>query len=204
MFKRHVALSVALALLPLSACTVHVGTNSTTRRHTSTKKSSSFEKRLEFNGMALQVPYTWRGETDGSRMHVVTGGDCQKQGYPEADTCRGFWLFGAEDIARGDEGGPFTPAKPFYPQSDSVPCPNAPETFQTTPQAPTAERLAQVGTGHRGDYREWDITCISPAGGAKEGGFTQRTLHLPQSRILVVDNWETAGLVTRLEQATWS
>lgn len=209
MLKSHrIALSLVLALLPMSACTVKVGSgSSTTTRHKTTKKSSGFhDKPLDFNGMSLRVPYTWSGITDdanGGRVHVVTGNSCDKKGYPEADTCRGFWLFSAEDIARGDEGGPFTAGRPFYPQTDSVPCPIKPSAFQTTNDAPTVQNFMQVGTGHRADYREWKITCISPAGGAEEGSFTQKTIYLPESKILVVDNWDTFGLTTRLEQATW-
>ncbi len=197
-----------LALLPMSACTVKVGSgnSSTTRKHTGTKKTSGNSKPLDFQGMTLRIPYTWSGFADdsvGDRVHVTTGGHCDKKGYPEADTCRGFWLFSAEDIALGNEGRPFTPDRPFYPRTDSVPCPNRPSAFTTTNGAPTVQKLLQVGLGHRADYREWNLTCVSPAGGGDEGGFTQKTVYLPESKILVVDNWNTFGLTTRLEQATW-
>lgn len=218
--RRRISLVLAAAAmaLPLSACTIKLGdgTGSTESSAPSTGTSSSGTngtpsqsgptKDLQVGALTVRIPVSWNAVpngTGGAEWHVLTGGSCPKEGYPEADTCRGWWVFGADQIALGNEGRPYTPDRPFYPRTDSVPCPSDPETFQTTPQAPQAQGFAEVGD-HKGHYREWLITCISPAGGAKTGSFVQRVVYLPDSRILLVDNWRTTGLMAQLRGATWS
>ncbi|WP_103938154.1 hypothetical protein [Thermomonospora echinospora] len=211
------ALVCASVLLPLSACEFEVGTTSPAGGSPDTGPSAGGDapqtgsqdgpagQTIDFNGLNVQLPASWKAVPDGNgggRWHITTGGSCGSYGYLEADACRGWWLLGADDIAQGNEGSPYSPGRPYYPQTDSVPCPTDPETYQTTPQSPQAQGLVPVGD-HRGDYREWAITCISPAGGARTGGFVQRLVYLPESRILVVDNWQTPGLMNLLKNATW-
>lgn len=221
--RRRIALSLAVAsaALPLSACSITIGNDAASSRSASPGASGRTAanggptsartgqggpvQNLRVGTMTLRIPASWHVVTDGDggRRHITTGGSCGASGYPEADTCHGWWVFGAADIALGNEGRPYTPDRPFYPRTDSVPCPTDPSTFQTTPQAPQEQGFAPVGT-HKGHYRAWAITCISPAGGAKTGGFTQREVYLPDSHILILDSWRTPGLTEILRAATWS
>jgi hypothetical protein len=216
--RRRIALVLATGLtaLPLSACTIRIGDGSSAPRQSTTSEGTDGTdgqsgqagptQELKVGAMSVRIPVAWQvvpEDKGAGRWHVLTGGSCDTNGYPEADTCRGFWVFGGQDIALGNEGAEYTPDRPFYPRTDSVPCPNDPESFQTTPQAPAARGFADVGD-HKGHYREWRITCISPAGGAATGDFVQRVVYLPESRILLVDNWQTTGLAGHLRTANWS
>lgn len=211
-------LAAAAAVLPLSACALDLGDTGTaepTRPSAGTRSGSANgsssqagpTKDLQVGALTVRIPQSWNAVRnsagDGAEWHVLTGGSCPQEGYPEADTCRGWWIFEADEIALGDEGRPYTPDRPFYPRTDSVPCPTDPESFQTTPRTARVQGFTDVGS-HKAHYREWQITCISPAGGAKTGGFVQRVVYLPDSRLLLVDNWQTTGLIARLRGATWS
>lgn len=225
--RRRIALSLAAscAALPLAACSITIGDDASGGRSSSGSASPGTGGRTAANGgtpssgtgqggpvqnlrvgaMTLRIPTSWRAVPGGAggRWHITTGGSCAGTDYPRDDTCHGWWVFGAADIALGNEGNPYTPDRPFYPRTDSVPCPTDPSTFQTTPQAPQEQGFAPVGT-HKGHYRAWAITCISPAGGAKKGGFTQREVYLPDSHILILDSWQTPGLSEILSAAVWN
>ncbi|MBA8952299.1 serine/threonine-protein kinase [Actinomadura namibiensis] len=98
----------------------------------------------------------------------------------------------------------------FHPSNDvGHVCPPDPDPARHI--GALGERRVRQGTARVGnrtaEYYEWRMRCVradtqgrvSPS----DPRFTQRTWFLPQSRILVVDEWGTPGLDRILERATW-
>ncbi|MGK5551830.1 hypothetical protein ACSNOI_09470 [Actinomadura kijaniata] len=99
----------------------------------------------------------------------------------------------------------------FHPANDvGHVCPPSPD--MTRHIGALGERRVRQGTARVGnrtaEYYEWRMRCVraddqgqvSPS----DPRFTQRTWLFPQSRILVVDEWNTPGLDRILERATWA
>jgi tRNA A-37 threonylcarbamoyl transferase component Bud32 len=77
----------------------------------------------------------------------------------------------------------------------------APETEATL----IKRGLAPVG-GRQAEYREWRVSCarIIPKYEKTNVTFVHRLWYLPQSKILIVDEWNTPGLDKILQKATWT
>jgi hypothetical protein len=71
------------------------------------------------------------------------------------------------------------------------------------PRVPAARSgFAQVGT-KKAVYREWVIPCNDLRTGAVKASFVQRVWYLPQSQVLIVDEWSVPGLPEVLAGASW-
>ncbi|KAB8191403.1 hypothetical protein FH608_029505 [Nonomuraea phyllanthi] len=156
------------------------------------------------SGLTLYIPITWRVHGAGTDAVQVVTGRCGRPkgwGTPECDA---FYVFGPSYIKRGAEGfGPYTGKRPFYTASDVQPCPSNRKWGEIV--GPKVQRgLRQVGKGHKAAYNAWRSTCVSfSESGRVRARFTQREWYLPQSRILVVDQWNTPGLAGVLKHADW-
>jgi hypothetical protein len=173
---------------------------------------------VEFRGMTLELPGEWEVERredtgvpfDGpavtSEAITVTpnpGPDCDSPAL--VATCPQFHLLGPAGIAVGYEFSPMTENDPFYPRTDVVPCPSPlyvrgpGEVVEEQDLAPIGERMAF--------YRVWEIDCLPlgeelpPGGGSLETFYEQRYWLLPESEILVVDEFTTPGLGEILARA---
>ncbi|MEV4178356.1 hypothetical protein [Nonomuraea sp. NPDC049709] len=158
------------------------------------------------NGLTLYIPIQWKVYGTGTdAVQVVTGkcGKAQGWGTPECDA---FYVFGPKYIKQGAEGfNPYTGKRPFYTATDVQPCPFNRKWYELI--GPKVTRgLRQVGPGHKAAYNAWKSTCVSysDAGTKVRTRFTQREWYLPQSRILVVDQWNTPGLADTLKHADWN
>ncbi|TDD79952.1 serine/threonine protein kinase [Actinomadura darangshiensis] len=74
----------------------------------------------------------------------------------------------------------------------------------------TVNRLAAVGS-KKAEYREWRVPCYTRDDVNRYGptdrtrfSYTERLWYLPQSKILIVDVWNTPGLARILEHAEWT
>ncbi|MFE3457761.1 serine/threonine-protein kinase [Nocardiopsis aegyptia] len=172
---------------------------------------------VEFRGMTLELPAAWeveRREETGtpfegppvtSEAVTVTpnpGPDCDSPAL--VATCPQFHLLGPAGIAVGYEINPMTEDDPYYPRTDVVLCPLPPyvrgpgEVVEEQGLAPVGERTAY--------YRVWEIGCMPlgeqlPPGGSLETFYEQRYWLLPESEILVVDEYTTPGLGEILARA---
>ncbi|GAA2588395.1 serine/threonine-protein kinase [Actinomadura fulvescens] len=94
----------------------------------------------------------------------------------------------------------------FGPETDvSHVCPPRPDLFAVQPITLVKRGLAPVG-GRQAEYREWRIGCVKATSTftATDVSFVQRVWYLPQSKVLIVDEWNTPGLAAILQKATWT
>lgn len=159
------------------------------------------------NGLTLYIPITWRvhgGGTDS--VHVVTGRCAKPEGGFFAPGCRGFWVFGPKAINKGAEGfGPYRSSTGgYYPASDVQPCPVDGRLLRGERVGAHVKGLRQVGPGHKAVYHQFQTRCRTRSGKATGVRFTTREWYLPQSKILVVDEWRTSGLPDALRNADWA
>lgn len=156
-------------------------------------------------GLTLRLPAEWRVyEVRSDWTRVVTGRCAKPKGSYFAPGCDGFWILGPKAIKVGHESfNPYTGKTPFYPATDVQLCPADRKWGLSFASAkPRVEGLRQVGPGHKAAYREWAVVCRSTTGKVKSR-LTQREWYLPQTRILVVDQWNTPGLSGVLARARW-
>jgi hypothetical protein len=170
---------------------------------------------VEFRGMTLELPGEWeverREETgvpfDGpavtsEAITVDTDPDCTP-GETGLE-CPRIRILGPAGIAVGYEINPMTEDDPFYPRTDVTPCP-PPEYVRGPGEVVEEQALAPIGE-RMAFYRVWEIGClplgeVPPAGGSLETFYEQRYWLLPESEILVVDEYTTPGLGEILARA---
>jgi tRNA A-37 threonylcarbamoyl transferase component Bud32 len=102
----------------------------------------------------------------------------------------------------------YRPGRVYIPANDTGHvCPPAPAKYHGAAEPKLVRKgTAKVG-GHAAGYYEWRLTCLveNAVGGLKPTGitFVQKTWFLPQSTLLIIDEWNTPGLDKILEQAQW-
>jgi hypothetical protein len=194
MFKRHLAAAAAVV-----AAAALLSTALPASASAAPAQPLKFRK-----GLTLYIPIQWKVHRFGADVVQVVTGRCgrpQGWGTPECDA---FYLFGPSMIKRGAPGlRPYTGKRPFYTSSDVQPCPYERKWGEAFGSQVT-RGLRQVGAGHKAAYNAWRARCVSYSTGATKGRFTQREWYLPQSRILVVDQWNTPGLSDALKHADWN
>ncbi|MEU4407457.1 hypothetical protein AB0F88_23275 [Streptosporangium sp. NPDC023963] len=155
-------------------------------------------------GLTLEIPNSWRVYRTADRVQVVTGACARPgRGYFQPK-CDSFWVMGPKTLKIGAEGfGPYDPTQgPYYPASDVQRCPTDPKYGQVLGKA-IVVGYRNVGVAHKAHYRVWPGRCVSYSNGGQKSTFNQREWYLPQSKILVVDQWATPGLATILKNAVW-
>ena len=151
-----------------------------------TRASSTTGTSFRFRGMTLAIPDNWKVEANPDGATVANGQPCFRSDLLDRDVCPGFEVHGPDGIAHG---------------TDVSPCTTAPDDGLERGHTLTKGGFAKVGpkTAH---YRAWRVTCVSTEGTQPAGKpYVQRVWYLPRSRILVVDEWSTAGLAEALTAA---
>ncbi|WP_067482066.1 serine/threonine-protein kinase [Actinomadura hibisca] len=159
----------------------------------------------------------------GPVFWVKAGGKCGAKPDPESFgevdrvfSCPGFQVLGESYINPPREltRESYNRTGPFHPGTDITHlCPPAPDKYQAlkpiaTPQNPTAhkptvQKLAPVGS-KKAEYFEWKLTCWNFSGKNRNNpSFRQRIWYLPESKILIVDEWDVPGLPEILARAVW-
>ncbi len=155
-------------------------------------------------GLTLEIPGSWRVYGTADRVQVVTGACARpNRGYFQPK-CDSFWVMGPKAIKIGSEGfGPYRPDQgPYYPASDVQRCPTDPKYGQVIGKA-IVVGYRNVGVAHKAHYRVWPGRCVSYSSAEQKSTFKQREWYLPQSKILIVDQWATPGLSAILKNAVW-
>ncbi|MBB2914763.1 hypothetical protein FHS43_006075 [Streptosporangium becharense] len=166
--------------------------------------SASGTYQVTFRGMTLTFPLKWVSYQEADRIKVVTGSCADRAGDYFTPGCRAFWIFGPERIKRGHEGfNRYTPSRPYYPASDVQACPLNGKYHQVLGKA-TSAGVRQAGSGHKAHYRSWAGRCIVEGNGRQIATFNQREWYLPQSKILIVDQWNTPLLADTIKYADWN
>ncbi|WP_192809901.1 serine/threonine-protein kinase [Actinomadura rudentiformis] len=94
----------------------------------------------------------------------------------------------------------------FAPDTEAThACPPRADLFGIGGQKLVKRGLAPIG-GRQAEYREWQITCakLIPKYEKTNVSFAHRLWYLPQSKVLIVDEWNTPGLAAILQKATWT
>jgi hypothetical protein len=93
----------------------------------------------------------------------------------------------------------------WNPSTGVIGCPGKPSGLRTSPSQPLSDGYAPVTAGRTADYTVWEFGCdVDSVHGPPAFYFQQRDWYLPVSRILIVDEWSTAGLAHILATATWA
>ncbi|MEU7001079.1 hypothetical protein [Nonomuraea sp. NPDC046570] len=166
--------------------------------------ASASEPLVLRKGLTLYLPSAWKVYGYGTdRVHVVTGKCANPRGGYNTPKCDGFWVFGPKAIKTGNQlFHPYTAEQPYYPATDVQQCPFNGKWGQVLGSA-AVRGVRQVGPGHKAHYREWKATCISYGSGAQRMRYTQREWFLPQTKVLIVDQWNTPGLGSVVKNAVW-
>ena len=166
---------------------------------------------LEFRGMTLEVPAEWQAlpdentftNADGEQIFdewvlVNTDPDNPCTLEDRLD-CPHVEIGGPGRIATGRGQQPLTEDDRYYPGGGMEMCEDALGASGSPPQevqslAPVGERMAY--------YRVWSIPCLtSIAPDEQSAYYEQRYWLLPESEIIVVDNFRTGGLAEILADA---
>ncbi|MFI9593714.1 hypothetical protein [Nonomuraea sp. NPDC052265] len=161
---------------------------------------------LFFRGMTLRIPADWQVHRSRDHVVVVTGLLCKKP-EPFAPDCESFWIFGPKEYTNVPVGGgsfTYTGKEQFHPFSGVIPCPFNSNLSWYPGERASYRGLRPMGAGHKAKYTTWPNRCVTNDTGRTTSKWTEREWFLPQSRILVVDAWNTYGLAGVLKRATWS
>jgi hypothetical protein len=159
--------------------------------------------RLTFRAMTIRLLPGWRATRDAAdRVTVASGAACRRS-LGGVD-CPGFLLLGPSQIAIGHELGPYRPERVWHPGAGVEGCPaDRDGLVEQTPARPRTAGFATVGS-KQAVYRVWVVPCLDATTLKPEGSYRQRVWYLPDSRILVVDEWSTPGLAGVLAAATFA
>jgi hypothetical protein len=153
--------------------------------------------------MTIRLLLGWRATRDGpDQVTVAAGGPCRRSAG--GVDCPGFLLLGPSQIAIAHELAPYDPDRVWHPGTGVEGCPvDRDGLVERTPARPRAGGFARVGT-KRAVYRQWVVPCLDAATLKPATSYRQRVWYLPNSRILVVDEWSTPGLAEVLAAATFA
>lgn len=157
-------------------------------------------------GLTLYIPIKWVVHRVGKdRIRVVTGSCANPRGDFFTPGCRSFWILGPEAIKVGSYGfGPYNVRiGGYYPASDVQRCPMNSKLLRSERIGAHKKGLRQVGSGHKAHYHEFTNRCRTEAGKKTGVKYTTREWYLPQSKILIVDEWKTPILADTLKHADW-
>jgi len=163
-----------------------------------TKSKSPEGKPTHVGALTLRLPKGWHVHAGpGKDSAYVTTGGCDSASL----RCPGFRVMGAAQIKNGHEGKPYKTGSPFYPATDAQPCPANPKYVQKLPGRPKSSGYGNVGD-RKAVYYQWTISCVTKGKKPKvKSIFYQWEWYLPQSKLLIVDQWSTSTLGRILKDA---
>ncbi|MEU5879280.1 serine/threonine-protein kinase [Spirillospora sp. NPDC047279] len=205
-----------------------------TRRPASAATSLPPGKPLTFGRLSLRVPPAWKSRTlpviDGQTQvrktpnhrinvpgrcrvpSIITKldereGTTRDQANSYNNYCPSFAVIMTPYRNDGETGwDTFDIKATFAPETEAAHvCPPRADLFGIQEPKLVKRGLAPVG-GRQAEYREWRIGCaeITPKFVRTNVSFVQRLWYLPQTKVLIVDEWNTPGLDKILKEATWT
>jgi hypothetical protein len=98
----------------------------------------------------------------------------------------------------------YEPAYAWHPGTDpSHDCPPRPSLPVARGERLIRQAFVRIGD-RTAEYREWRMQCGDVNVRPVNVFFVQRLWYLPQSRILIVDQWNAPGLTQILARAEWT
>lgn len=158
-------------------------------------------KPTKVGALVLRLPKGWHAHSGpGKDSDYVSTNGCDKASLG----CPGFRVMGAAQIKNGNRGKPYRSGSPFYPAQGAEPCPANPKLVQKLPPAPKSSGYGLIGD-HKAIYHQWTISCVTKGKKPKvKSIFYQWEWYLPESKMLVVDQWSTTTLGKILKWAKFS
>ena len=165
--------------------------------------------------------------TPPDSYYVATANNCDEvveQGgiAPSAYMCRGFFVLGPSffDVPGAYIASPYGTNDSYgvlFNQDEGMSCPrheNLRAVGVEHGATRTAQRFADIGS-KKAEYNQWRVPCYTRDTTADDPigygptrrtrfAYTERLWYLPQSKILVVDLWDTPNLERILKDATWT
>jgi hypothetical protein len=171
-------------------------------------------KTLRFRDLTIPLRLNWVNEPvsskgEGPDSKDIRTGSCHNDLYG-LTWCQGFYVFGPNGGKVGHPPVSYTPRYSWEPYTDVKACPMYANRTRAG-YADQAKSHLQEGTARIGNrtvrYNEWKIGCAAADG--SDGGnpakhFVQKVWYDPQSKIFIVDEWNTPGLREALANATWN
>ena len=157
---------------------------------------------LTFHGMTINLPPGWKtGTVYGNKgQGVRTTGKCVRKDY-----CQGFLLFnrftGRQNASPTNE---YDRKQFWHPGNDANGCMNqsANTYISSFPQQPQRVSTADVG-GKLFNYTEWKVDCYGSDNTTVVSSHIQKVWYDPNSKMYIVDEFNTPGLWDILKKATW-
>ena len=155
-------------------------------------------KPTKVGALLLRLPKGWHAHSGpGKDSDYVTTGGCDSASL----RCPGFRVMGPAQIKKGHKGKPYKPGTPFFPSKDDLSCPASAKLVQKLPGDPKSSGYGQVGD-RKAVYYQWTVSCVTKGKKPKAKSiFYQWEWYLPQSKLLIVDQWSTSSLGTILKWA---
>jgi hypothetical protein len=172
-------------------------------------------KNLEFHGLTIPLLSNWtegrlwQHANPADTTGIKTGG-CPRDKYGLV-WCSGAHVFGPEGGKVGHPTTAYSPQGAWDPFTGVQQCPMYTDLTRAGYSDPLGYPLLREGTAKIGNrsvlYHEWKIGCAAADG--SDGGnpakhFVQKVWYDPQSKIFIVDEWNTPGLREALANATWN
>jgi hypothetical protein len=166
---------------------------------------------LRLGPLSLRVPAAWRiTYRDAQGDYTVSTGSCAGDdltGAEAGSACPSFSLIsGAGPTSAGAPGThSYVPGQFYTTSTGATGCPAEPTGvwLRDAPAQPLSSGYAPVTATRTADYTVWQFGC-QHAVGSISFYFQQRDWYLPDSRILIVDEYSTPGLAQILAAATWA
>ncbi|PSK86275.1 serine/threonine protein kinase [Murinocardiopsis flavida] len=184
-------------------------------------------EQVRFRNLTFQVPAEWRPRRDERTYEPLGGGQPTTEDLlilgtdPDADcaepaegrlhyNCPHVKVMAAGGISTGYAQSPLDETKPFHPATQPYTCDPALDTRAepapgSSPEEPMTADLGDIGS-RRAFYRVFDASCHDgPDDEVNTEGppryYEQRYWLLPESEILIVDEYRTEGLADILAKA---
>jgi hypothetical protein len=167
---------------------------------------------FRFGPLILRVPASWYvNYRDARGDYTVSTTPCNGDelvGAERGSTCPSFSLIadaGPTSSPSGVGTHAYVPGQDYTTSTRATGCPakRYPNWLRDTPAKLFSSGYAPVTSTRIADYTVWRFGC-SHAAGAPSFHFQQRDWYLPESRILIVDEYSVPGLAQILASATWA
>jgi hypothetical protein len=168
---------------------------------------------LRLGPLILRVPDTWRITYHDARGdYTVSTGACASDellGAEGGSACPAFSLIsGAGPTSAGAPGThSYVPGQFYTTSTGATGCPARPTTagwFREVPARPYSSGYAPVTAARTADYTVWQVGCLLDDRPPAALSFQQRDWYLPDSDLLIVDEYSIPGLAQILAAGTWA
>jgi hypothetical protein len=181
-------------------------------RSTGSAGAAATTRTIRLGSLTLRVPALWHVTyQDAQGDYTVSTTPCNGDdliGGEQGSTCPSFSLIaGAGPTSSPSGAGPhaYVPGQEYTTSTGATGCPAKPHPgwLRDAAARPASSGYAPVTSTRTADYTVWRLGCYDAAG-TPSVFFQQRDWYLPDSRILIVDEYSIPGLAQILATATWA